>query len=215
MATRRDTARANERTPTEPTSTAGTPRALLLDPPESGGRTTATLLASLVARLTTLHLVTGATAVGSLVSGFAVLGKQVSRTARGARLRKALAAGRPGTNLALLWKELHLHEWAALSPPAPVLDQMRNDAALLMAGDLEETMELLPIPPHHEEPVEHATDEVGSAAEHALDCILGLWSYSRDLADAVEALAASSAERAPEVQLGTPAPSPPAGDVLR
>lgn len=192
----------------------GRPKALLLDAPDSGGRTTATMLASLVARLTALHLVTGATAVGSLVSGFAVLGKQVSRTASGARLRQALEHGRPGTNAAMLWKELHIHEWATLSPPSPVLDQMRNDAALLIAEDLEETMELLPIPVQRDELVEGATKDVGDARQHALDCIVGLWSYCRDLVRAVEALAATG-EAAPEIQAGLPEQHPPVGDVLR
>jgi len=188
---------------------------LLIDAPESGGRTTATLLASLVARLTSMHLVTGATAIGSLVSGFAVLGKQVSRTAPGARLRRALAAGKPGTNAALLWKELRIHEWAALSAPAPVLDHMRNDAALLLAQDLEGTLELLPIPPQRDEPVEGASAEITDAREHALDCMLGLWAYSKDLVAVIEALAATSSDDSSDILAGSPSTPPPSGQVLR
>ncbi len=186
-------------------------RARLVDAAGEGGRTTATLVASLAARLATLHYVTGASAVGSLVAGFTALGREVSRTAEGARLRKALEAGRPGVNGPLLWDELRITDWISSAPPSPVLDQLRNDMALLLAGDLQETLELLPIP----------GDMAGSGAEaddeevHALDCIVGLWAFSRELIRTVEALAAPTLPALGTVVPADPGPVEPDGSLLR
>lgn len=163
-------------------------RVRLVDPPDES-RTTATLVASLTARLAVLHAISGSTAVASLVSGFAALGREAGRSAEGARLRDALARGRAGMNGEALWKTLRLEEWTATAPPSPVLDQLRNDLALLLAGDLEETLALLPIP-----------GQAAGAAEDApatfLDCVLGLWAFSRELVHGVEALAAPTLEAA-------------------
>ena len=46
-------------------------RVRLVDVPDGPGRTTATLLASLAARLGVLHLISGSDAVGSLAAGIA------------------------------------------------------------------------------------------------------------------------------------------------
>ncbi|MDQ4025967.1 MAG: hypothetical protein M3217_10860, partial [Actinomycetota bacterium] len=78
----------------------------LVDAPESAGRTTATLLGSLTARLAALHLISGADALGSLVAGYAALGREVARTAEGARMKRALESGRAGRNGELLWSRL-------------------------------------------------------------------------------------------------------------
>jgi len=167
-------------------SSAQTGPFLLIDDADGPGRTTATLVASLAARLGVLHLISGADAIGSLTAGFAKLGRQVSQTAAGARLREAIESGRPGTNGEALWKALLIDKWISSMPPSPVLEQMRNDVALLLSPDLEEILQLLPIPGQsvgakHAPPIEPAT---------FVDCVLGLWAFSSELVLAVERLAA-------------------------
>jgi hypothetical protein len=161
-------------------------RVSLIDQADGPGRTTATLVASLAARLAVLHFATGADAVGSLVAGFAVLGREVGRTAEGNRLRQAIAAGRPGQNGQALWKALRISEWASPISPSPLLDQLRNDLALLLAEDLEATLEVMPIPGQTVGVSRAANTEPVSF----IDCLLGLWAFSRELVRAVEVLAA-------------------------
>jgi len=165
-------------------------RVRLIDAPNGPDRTTATLLASLEARLLTLYVISGADAIGSLVAGFAALGREVSHTAKGARLRKAIEAGRPGVNGDTLWTKLRIADWASNMPPSPVLDQLRNDLALLLADDLEATLELRPMPNQMagvsgSPPIEPVT---------FVDCVLGLWAFSTELTRVVEALAAPTLE---------------------
>ncbi|MEP6691322.1 MAG: hypothetical protein ABJD07_09205, partial [Gemmatimonadaceae bacterium] len=124
--------------------------------------------------------------VGSLVSGFAALGREVSKTAEGARMRRALQRGRAQINGDAIWGALKIDSWVAALPPAPVLDHLRNDLALLLAGDLFETIELLPIPGSITGDPGDATNDVPTF----IDCSLGLWAFSRELARSVEALAA-------------------------
>jgi hypothetical protein len=185
-------------------------RVRLVDRPDEPGRTTATLVASLAARLGTLHLVSGADAVGSLVAGFCALGREVSRTAEGARVRQALESGRVGANGAEIWRALLLERWISSVPPSPVLDQLRNDVALLLADDLVETLELMPIP---SEPAGTAAQPLGdwTFAELAL----GLWAFSREVVAAVEALAEPTLPPAGEVHRGSSPDEPPAGELLR
>jgi hypothetical protein len=161
-------------------------RVLLVDSPDGPVRTTATLVASLAARLATLHMVSGADAVGSLTAGFAALGREVSRSAEGARVRRALEKGRASTNGNALWSTLRIGEWASGLPAGPVLQQLRNDVALLLADDLEDALEVLPIPS------EPAGAEGKGSSEPAtfLDCVMGLWAFSAELVRSVEALAA-------------------------
>jgi hypothetical protein len=149
-------------------------------------RTTTTLLASLAARLGTLHFLSGATAIGSLIAGIAVLGAHVSRTAQGGRLRRALEASPLFANGERLWKELRIDDWMTTVPATPVLDQMRNDFALLLASDVAETLELMPVP----SPMtgNAATEE--RAPLEVLDYVLGLWAFSRELGELIETVAA-------------------------
>ena len=186
-------------------------RVLLIDKAEGPGRTTATLVASLAARLTALHFVSGADAIGSLTAGFAALGREVSCTAQGASLRKAIEAGRPGANGTRLWRVLRIDEWASTIPPSPVLDQLRNDLALLLADDLETILELLPIP--SETVGEQGTQQLEPVT--FVDCLLGLWAFSVQLVHAVEALVAPTL--APLGEVTCPAgPSPePESTLLR
>jgi len=161
-------------------------RVKLVDTAEGPGRTTATLVASLAARLAALHMVPGSDAIGSLTAGFAALGREVSRTAEGARLRRAIHAGRAGPNGEALWAALRISDWASGMPPSPVLQQLRNDVALLLSDDLEETLQFLPIPSQMAGP-----ESAPEAAPVAfLDCVIGLWAFSAELVRSVEALAA-------------------------
>lgn len=184
-------------------------RVKLIDAPEESGRSTATLIASLTARLATLYAVSGAAAVGSMVAGFAAIGREASATVEGARLRRALAKSRVASNGESIWAALRIRQWASLVPAAPLLEQMRNDMALLLAPNLEETLALLPIPG---EPAGGAGADDEPASEF-LDCIIGMWAYSHEMTQAIEALAApmrddteyESAER----------PAPPDGSILR
>jgi hypothetical protein len=175
-------------------------RVKLVDDADEAGRSTATLLASLAARLGTLHVISGAQAIGSLTAGFAELGRQVSQTPEGARVRDALARGRAGTNGEAIWASLRIGEWASAHAPAPVLDQLRNDLALMLADDLEQTLELMPIPP---EPAgARGAQDVPPAA--FLDFAVGYWAFSVEVVRGIEALAAPHLGPASAVRDGTP-----------
>lgn len=185
-------------------------RVRLVDRPDEPGRTTATLVASLAARLGTLHLVSGADAVGSLAAGFCALGRDVGRTAEGARVRRALEEGTVGANGNEVWRRLLIDRWVSGSPPSPVLDQLRNDVALLLADELVETLELMPIP----------GEAAGAAAQPPgdwtfADLVVGLWAFSREVVAAVEALAEPALPPPGEVRRGLPADEPPGGELLR
>jgi hypothetical protein len=184
----------------------------LLDAPDES-RTTATLLASLTARLAALQVTTGSVAVGSLVAGFCALGRSASRTTEGARMRQALERSRVGSNGAAIWRTLHLDSWAASVPPSPILDQLRNDTGLLLADDLEESLALLPIPaqPAGARGAEDPWDE-GRAS--FLDCMVGMWAYSREVVAIVEGLAAPTLPPPNDVRVRDEA-KPPSGPVLR
>jgi hypothetical protein len=185
-------------------------RVRLIDAADEAGRTTATLVASLSARLATLYAVSGAAAVGSMVSGFAAIGREASGTAEGAKLRRALERGRIGANGEALWTALRIRQWASLAPAAPLLDQLRNDMALLLAPNLEETLALLPIPG---EPAAGVAAEDEPASEF-LDCIVGMWAFSREMVNAVEALASPTRADGDTVLAG-PGNPPPRGSLLR
>jgi hypothetical protein len=184
-------------------------RVKLIDAPDESGRSTATLIASLAARLATLYAVSGAAAVGSMVAGFAAIGREASRTAEGAKLRAALARGRVASNGDALWSTLRIRQWASLVPAAPLLEQMRNDMSLLLAPNLEETLSLLPIPG---EPAGAAGTIDGPPTEF-LDCVVGMWAYSREMTNVIEALAEPTREEGAIEKSGRP--SPPTGQILR
>jgi hypothetical protein len=185
-------------------------RVTLIDAPDEAGRTTATLVASLAARLATLYAVSGAAAVGSMVAGFAALGRQVGGTAEGAQLRRALERGRIATNGEALWSALRIKQWASLAPAAPLLDQLRNDLALLLAPNLEETLALLPIPG---EPAAGTAEDEEPSSEF-LDCVIGMWAFSREMTTAIEALAAPTRD-GEDVVRPAPRDPPPDGSLLR
>jgi len=186
-------------------------RVKLIDPADGPGRTTATLVASLAARLGVLHLITGADAIGSLTAGFVQLGREVSKTAKGARLREALESGRAGTNGYALWKTLGIAKWISAMPPSPILDQMRNDVALLLTDDLEETLELLPIPGRAT-----GIDNLPEMEPATfVDCVLGLWAFSTELVNSIEALAEPTLAHSDKIT-ATRSPGPESnGSILR
>jgi hypothetical protein len=188
---------------------SGEPAVLFEDAADGTPRTTGTLLASLVVRVRTLALLSGSQAVGSLVAGTAALGRDVSASAEGARIRAALERTRAGINAEALWSALRLGDLASILPPTPVLEDLRNDVALLVAPDLEHALAEL--------------DEgslgagIGLVREpqpvDVLDFLVGLWLLSRFLGDAIELLA----EPAREAVAAEPAEAirPEEGPLLR
>jgi hypothetical protein len=161
-------------------------RVQLIDAPDEN-RTTATLMASLAARWGLFAATSGATTVASFLGGLADLGRRMSGSADGARMRHALARHRAGANGKRLWEVMRIREWTRVSPPAPVLDQLRNDVALLLAADLDDALELMPMPslaaastPEREEDDAEAT---------FLDFAVGLWAFCRELVQTVESVA--------------------------
>jgi hypothetical protein len=187
-----------------------TARFRLADPPDES-RSTATLIASLGARISMLTMISGAGAIGSLMSGLAALGRVMSRTAEGARLRRALESGRAGHNLDALWKALRIDTWASGVAPTPVIDHLRNDLALLLAPDLDQTLALLPIPGQPR----GGTEEQDDVPANGLDCLMGLWFYSREITRAVEALATPTLPPAGEVVVTVRDDTDPDGRLLR
>lgn len=192
-------------------SRPGREQVRLVDAAGESGRTTATLLASLTARLATLYLVSGADAIGSLVAGYAELGRQVARTAEGARLREAFESGRAGTNGRALWDALRIREWASSLPPTPILDQWRNDVSLLLADDLEEMLGLLPLP------AEMAGERGAVPPQDAevADALLGIWAFAVEAQRVIEALAAPTLPEQGHVRAGEHSPAGPEGSLLR
>lgn len=173
-------------------------RLRLVDEPDSTGRTTATLLASLAARLAALHSISGADAIGALTAGYAALGRKVAETAEGRRMFEAICRGRAGSNGDRLWNALLIGQWASSLPPSPVLDQLRNDLALLLADDLDAALELPPIPPEIAG-VDRPDPESATPAHY----LLGMWAFAREAAAGIEALAAATSPPCERVVPGT------------
>jgi hypothetical protein len=182
----------------------------LVDDADETGRTTTTLLGSLAARLAVLHVTSGADAIGSILAGYAELGREVARTADGARLRRALESGQPGQNGNAIWKRLALETWVSTFPPSPILDMLRNDLALLLADDIDATLDLMPVP-----------SELNGASETTdqpalfVDFLLGIWAFSNEIVRAVEVLAAPTLAPLGSVVDGSTPPPMPEGELLR
>ena len=123
-------------------------RVRLVDAPQEAGRSTATLLASLAARLATLHLISGADAVGSLAAGLSRLGREVAATAAGAQLRQALETGRAGPNGEAIWRRAADRRLGV----APCRRRRSSTSSATTSRcssptTSQPTLELLPIPP--------------------------------------------------------------------
>ena len=171
------------------------------------GRTAAALLGSLIARLQTLQLVSGAQTLGSLVAGLARLGQEAARTAEGARVREALQSTRIAANGTVLWSTLGMDDAWSRFPPSPVLEDMRNDLALLLAVDLEPVIAEVDMI----DPAIHVGPLREPARIECLDLIVGMWAYASEIVAVVDALTATAA--VPEVR--APPPGDRDGPVLR
>ena len=160
---------------------------VLEDAPDGAPRTTETLLASLVVRVRTLGLLTGAQAVGSLVAGVAAVGREVAQGAEGRRMRRVLEQTRSGVNAETLWSTLELGHLASLMPPTPVLEDLRNDIALLAADDLVQALGVL-----DETSLESGIGLVREPLPFdVLDFLVGLWAHGGFVTDAIELLSAA------------------------
>jgi hypothetical protein len=164
---------------------AGAVRLALVDLPAGPGRSTATLLDSLAARLATAHRMSGAELVGSLTAGYAALGRQVARTADGARMRAGIEASAVAPNGALLWQVLGIDRLAADVGPTPVLRQFRNDLALALADDLEDVLEDATSRRPAAGDLQAEDDDTPPAY---VDHLLGLYAYAVEVVATVEAL---------------------------
>jgi hypothetical protein len=185
--------------------------ATFIDVEDAAGRTTATLVASLAARLAALHSISAADAIASLTSGFAELGREVSKTSEGAKLRAALCASRVAANGDAVWLALRIGEGASSAVPSPILDQLRNDVALLLADDLEDTLSAMPIP------AEMPTGALPPPQQTVkfLDFIVGYWAFSKELVASVDALAELGQSSQQAVRLGAEPAPPLKGAILR
>ncbi|MFC7530839.1 hypothetical protein [Actinoplanes sp. GCM10030250] len=187
------------------------PDVRLVDVPGEQGRTTVTLLASLTARLATLPLASGSDVIGSIAAGYAALGRAVARSAEGAQMRRAIETSVAGANGDAIWQRLHLDEWLGSLPPAPVLQQLQNDIALLAADDLGRVLDLPAAPA---EPVGVAGAARPEDATFA-DFLTGMWALSRLVVTGVEHLAASGQQHPDGVPDGATAPGDRSGAILR
>jgi len=185
--------------------------AALIDREDTAGRTTATLVASLAARLAALYFISGADAIASLTSGFAALGREVSKTTEGARLREALGRSRVARNGDATWSALRIGEGSSTAVPSPVLDQLRNDVALLLADDLEQVLGMMPIP------TEAPTGALPPPQQNAtfLDFVVGYWAFSKEAIASIEELAKLGDSPPEVVSSKTSADIPLKGSLLR
>ena len=188
-----------------------TAKVSLIDVEDSAGRTTASLLAALVSRLGVLHFISGADAIASLTSGFAALGREVSKTSEGAALRQALSASQVAPNGQSVWTTLRIGDGASTAIPSPVLEQLRNDVALLLAEDLETVISMMPIPP---EAPSGALPEPQQTATF-MDFVLGYYAFSKELVAAVDAMAQLGQPVKPEVVAQDESAAPLSGSILR
>ncbi len=156
--------------------------------PSAESRDVDALLSSLLARLRTLGVISGTQALGSIVAGLGQLGQEASRTAEGARLREALQRTRVAANGEALWSRLGMDAaWSAF-PPSPVMEELRNDLALLLANDLDAALADVDLirpadgfgPLREPEPIE------------CVDLVVGMWAYSREVVAAVDAITAAA-----------------------
>ena len=191
-------------------SDAAPPRVRLVDPEGEADRTTASLVSSLATRLVILHYTSGVSVIGSMLAGLTLAGREVARTAEGARLRRALAATPATRNGEAIWAALRIGDIAAGLPATPVLDHVRNDLALLLADDLAETLAQPPTPPAMGS--RSANGAPGEA--NFLDCMLGIWAHAREITRSVESLAGLAAT-APPVFEGGIATGDPGASLLR
>ncbi len=173
------------------------PHLILGTQPDAVARTTGTLVTSAAERLASLWFVSGADAVGAQLAGFVALGRQVSATADGARLRRALELGRAGTNCDALWTRLGIGKWLASASPSPLLDELHNHIALLVATDLFDVLDLNP----GNSKLQPSAPQGPIGDCEAIDCLMGLWAFGRQVTWAIEALAEPTLDRVPRIDI--------------
>lgn len=170
-------------------------------------RTTSSALSSLLARLNTLHVISGTHALGSLVAGLASLGREASATAEGALVREALLSTRIGSNGEALWSVLGMDDASSIFPPSPVLDDLRNDLSLLVAHDLDAALVDIDLI----EPAESLGPLREPSRVECIDLVVGMWAYSTEITGIInEVVAATAVDR-----VRAPDPSDLSGPVLR
>jgi hypothetical protein len=187
------------------------PRIVLTDEPDGVERSASAMMVSLASRLAALFMTSGAETAGAWLAGLADLGRRVGQTAEGARLRRALESGRVATSGEALWRELKIDDWLADTPPGPILENLRNDVALLLADDL---FDVLAARGSGYGPLTFAAPAEASPGTF-LDVLIGMWAFGRELSWAVETLAAPTLGRANRVDERQTAPGPEYGPLLR
>jgi hypothetical protein len=166
---------------------------MLVDPEGEADRTTASLVSSLASRLIILHYTSGVSVIGSMLAGLTLAGREVARTAEGARLKARLEASPAARNGEAIWAALRVKDMAAGLPATPILDHVRNDFALLLAPDLAETLVAPPTPP-----AMGGRSAEGTLGEASfIDCMLGLWAQAREITRSIDALAAQASKEPP------------------
>ncbi|SRR5579883_252481 len=163
----------------------------LADKDSACPRSTKNLLASLHSRLTILRYISGGEALGSIIAGMAKLGKEVSQTTEGLRLRNALESKHHTSNGRALWQKLRISDWLGNTIPSPVLDQLQNDVALVLSNDLHSELQAFTV---YDRPTTCLTDDMGKIEIDYLDVTIGLWAYSRYFIRIIEDLASTSIE---------------------
>lgn len=187
-----------------------TARVSLQDPEGAPARSTDALVISLAERLAALRVISGAEAFGSLTAGYAAAGRQAAASSDGGRLRAALSRGPVAARGQAIWNALGIDKLAD-TPPTPVLEQLRNDLALLLADDVEDALARASHRTGPRASVAAITDEPATFVDH----LVGMWAFGRELVDWIEAVAAMGREPEGTVRTAPPGPTAPTGPLLR
>jgi hypothetical protein len=89
----------------------------------------------------------------------------------------------------MVWSALGIGAWTSLHAPSPILDQLRNDIALLLADDLDVTF---PQPPMPNPPAgaRASNDAADTQPVEFADYLLGMWAFAVEVVKCIETLAA-------------------------
>ena len=121
--------------------------------------------------------------------------------------REAVLATRIASNGDALWARLGMHAaWSAFSP-TPVLEDVRNDLALLLADDLSSALADI----DSVDPAERIGPLRVPEPIECVDVIIGMWAYSREIVAAVDLISAHGAS----TEIRPPSFNDPTGPVLR
>lgn len=189
------------------------PGADVVDDPNGVPRQTTTLLAALLTRSATLGVISGAQTMASLAAGLAALGREASTTIEGQQLRQSIACGRVAQNLDLLFTRLGFGNLASKSPPTPMLEDFRNDLALLLSPDVADVVDAAVVGAATGTATGRLRQPV---AVDPIDFVVGLWTFSREVVAALDALATSVGSIPPSAFVSGALPSEPgSGRLLR